>query len=207
MWAVAFAIGSGSPDTTDSSAKIVAWYASSSHRHGQIAAFLLFLLGAMCVLVFLSGLRERLAAAEVRGGGLGPLAYGAGVAALVLILTAVALFTAPAFLITDAGMSAFQPIAFRSFNDAGFEFWVAASAIAALTVWATSLAAFRTGVLPRWFAGFGVVAGIVQLLGVFFIPALAYWLWVLVASIVLLRAPSGPPAREPVIAAEPGTQV
>ncbi|HEU0194743.1 MAG TPA: hypothetical protein VFQ71_11125 [Gaiellales bacterium] len=205
LWAIAFGVGSGSPNTTDNNVKIVSWFSSSSHQNTQIAAFLLFVVGALCILVFLSGLREQLAAAE-GGAGLAPLAFGAGVAAVVLILSAVALFTAPAFLIADAGMSVFVPNDFRTFNDAGYEFWVAASAVAALTVWSTSAVAFRTGVLPRWFAWFGVVVGIVQLLAVFFIPALIFWLWVVVASILMLRAPGVPPAREPILAAEPGMQ-
>jgi hypothetical protein len=198
LWVIAFALGNGSPDTTDSNAKIIAWYASSSNQNEQIVTFLLVILGAMCILVFLSGLRGHLARAEGGGAGLASLAYGAGVAALVLLVTAVALFTAPAFLISDGGMSVFVPSSFRSFNDAGFEFWVAASAIAALTVWATSLLALRTGALPRWFGWLGVVAGILQLLAIFFIPALAYWLWLLIASILLLRAPAGPVVKSEV---------
>jgi hypothetical protein len=189
LWVIAFAIGSGSPDTTDSNAKIVAWYASSSNQHGQIAAFLLIVLGAMCSFAFLAGLRAHLARAEGGGASLAALAYGAGAAALVLLVTSVALFAAPAFLISDGGMSVFVPSSFRSFNDAGFEFWVAASAIAALTVWSTSILALRAGALPRWFGWVGVVLGIVQLLAIFFIPALAFWLWMLIASVLLLRAP------------------
>lgn len=72
----------------------------------------------------------------------------------------------------------------------------------ALVVWATSAVALRTGLLPRWFGWLGILVGIIQLFAVFFIPAFAYWAWILVAALLLAwprtasrvtQAPVAPP--------------
>ena len=56
--------------------------------------------------------------------------------------------------------------------------------------WATSAAALRTGLLPRWFAWLGILVGIIQLFAIFFFPAFVYWAWILVAAILLLSRPA-----------------
>ena len=58
-------------------------------------------------------------------------------------------------------------------------------------VWATSAVAFKTGVLPRWFAWVGVVVGVICLAAIVFVPAFVYWAWILVASLLLLRRHAG----------------
>jgi hypothetical protein len=57
--------------------------------------------------------------------------------------------------------------------------------IGAIVVWATSAAA--AGALPRWFSRFGLVVGVILLFAVFFFPAFVYWLWIVVASVLLTR--------------------
>jgi hypothetical protein len=73
------------------------------------------------------------------------------------------------------------------FHTAGFASWMVATMIAAVTVTATSAAAFRSNLLPRWFAWLGIVVGIVALLGYLFVPGFVFFAWVLIAAALLLR--------------------
>jgi hypothetical protein len=73
--------------------------------------------------------------------------------------------------------------------------------------------------MPRWFGWFGILAGVVQLFGILFFPLFAFWLWVLIASVLLMiSVPAGAgapnaPARERAVtqsypetgSAEPGS--
>jgi hypothetical protein len=56
-----------------------------------------------------------------------------------------------------------------------------------LVLLAASLAIFRTGVLPRWLAWLGIVAAIVLLFDVIYGNIFPFWVWVFIASIVMLR--------------------
>ena len=59
-WVVTFVLAGSSPNTSDANAKIVAWYASSSHQRNPIIAFLIFGVGLMCLFGFLAVLDEAL---------------------------------------------------------------------------------------------------------------------------------------------------
>jgi hypothetical protein len=88
------------------------------------------------------------------------------------------------------------PSTFRAMVDAGYLAWVSATVIGAVTVWATSAVAIRTAFLPRWFGWAGVVVGVLQLLAFLFIPAFAFFLWLLVAGVLLsMRSPAGSELR------------
>ena len=184
-WIVAFAVGGSSPDTGDSAAKITSFYAGHSHQVRQIVAWFIFLAGILLFLGFLAALRGRLLAAEGGVGRLASLAHGAGLVSAALWAVALSAFQAPAFLANDTRVADLDPRAFKMFNDFGYELWVAAVMIGAILVWATSALAFRTALLPRWFAWLGVVVGVVLLFGIFFIPAFVYWGWILVVAVML----------------------
>jgi hypothetical protein len=79
-------------------------------------------------------------------------------------------------------------------NDLGYSVWVGAVVVAAGLVWATSTVARRSGLFPKWFVWIGVLAGILQLFAIFFIPAFIFWGWILIASLLLFFRPA---ARTP----------
>jgi hypothetical protein len=170
LWVVAFIIGNGSPEPSDSDAKIVAWYESSSHQTHQIIAFFLFLAGVVCFIGFLAALRERIAEAEAPTTAMAQLAFGAGIASAALWVVAVMFFAAPGFVADDTGAKDVVPATFRTLTDLGYLAWVAATVIGAVTVWATSAVAIRTAFLPRWFGWVGVLVGVIQLLGLRILP-------------------------------------
>lgn len=201
FWIVAFAVGGSSPDTADSDAKITSYYASHSHQVRQILAWFIFVAGILIFVAFLTALRSRLLAAEGQGGRLAALAYGSGLISAALFAVGLSAFQAPAFLANDTRVADLDPRTFRMFNDFGYEVWVAAVITGALLLWAASALALRTAVFPRWFGWLGLVAGVVLLFAIFFIPVFVYWGWIIVASVLLAW-------RRPAVAASPAaTQV
>jgi hypothetical protein len=194
--AVTFVVGlifvADSPDSGDTDAQVLAWYADHGHRVGIIVgAFLL----AFCGLFFLwyaSGLRQRLRAAEGPGGRLANVALGGAIlfvgmlwvggAALASIPAAQSFGGSPPLKVADVA---------RFLPSVGFGAILLFSAFGAIAlIDATSIVILRTGILPKWFAWLGFVATIVLLFGVLFIPMIALPIWLLVGSVILFRLPS-----------------
>ena len=55
-----------------------------------------------------------------------------------------------------------------------------------LLLLATAAAILGTGILPRWLAWLGILAGIVLLFDVTYLTIFPLWGWVLIASVVML---------------------
>jgi hypothetical protein len=193
LWVITFVMAGDSPDpTSDSNAKIVSWYASSSHQRNQIIGALVFIVGLLCLLAFLAVLRERLIVAEGPPGRLSTLVFGSGVASAIMWLLGGVFFTAPALTASSTSAVDVLPSTFRMLQNAGYLSWVTAAAIGSVMVWAASALVLRSAVMPRWFGWFGILAGVAQLFGFFFFPLFVFWLWVLIASVLLtISAPAG----------------
>ncbi len=112
-------------------------------------------------------------------------------ASAALWIGAVSFFVAPLAVASDQESLNDPAGIYALSNSAGYLLWVGAVVVGALVVWATSVVAFKTGLLPRWFAWVGVVVGVICLLAIFFIPAFVYWAWILVGSLLLLRRQAG----------------
>ena len=102
---------------------------------------------------------------------------------------------AASFTSNETSSFRIDPNTFRLLADTGYFAWVAALIVSAVVVWATSALALRTGVLPRWYGLLGIVAGIVQLFGLFLFPFLVWWLWIVVTAVLLVMRRSLAPAR------------
>lgn len=185
----------GQPQDHDSDAKIVAYFASHSHRVQGVAGFFIFLVGVICLFAFLGTLRERLAAAEGRPGRLSTLGFGAGVASAVLWTVAMLVDHADVFAASTTSAFRVDANTYRLFADTAYFGWISATLVGAVLVWTTSAVALRTQVLPRWFGRVGILVGISQLFGIFFFPFFLWWLWLGAASILLVLRPA--PARAP----------
>lgn len=183
------------PQDSDPDSTIVAYFASHSHRVEGLVGFLVFLAGMLAFVVFLTALRERLLAAEEGPGRLGALAFGAGVASAAVWIVSMIVARADALTAINTSRFRVDPNTYRLLADSAYAGWVAATIVSSLVVWATSAVALRTGLLPRWFAWLGVVVGISQLGALFFIPFVAWWVWVAVTSVLLVRRPERATAR------------
>ena len=176
----------GQPQSKDGDAKIVAYFADRAHRTQGIVGFFVFLAGMILLLAFLSALRDRLLAAEGQPGRLSALAFGAGIASVPVWGVSMLLANAAAFASSESSTFRLDPNAFRLFADTAYYAWIAAVAVSSLVVWATSVVALRTGMLPRWYARLGLLTGVVQLFGFFFFPFRLWWLWIVVTSVLLV---------------------
>ena len=176
----------GQPQDKDSNASIVAYFAVHSHRVKGVAGFFVFLAGIMLLLAFLTVLRERLLEREGGTGRLSTLTFGAGIAATSLWMVSMLLGNATMFASTSTSHFHVDPNTYRMLGDTAYFAWIAALAVGAVVVWATSAVALRTSVLPRWFGFVGLVAGVSMLFGLYFFPFFAWWLWVVVTSILLV---------------------
>jgi len=196
LWIVSFAVGGSSPDSSDSDSKITAYYASHSHQVRQIVAFFVFVAGVLLFLAFLSALRSRSLDAEGGTGRLTALGFGSGVVSAALFMVALAIFQSPSFAANDTGKFSLDPNTYRLLGDLGYAVWISAVIVGALLVWATSAIALRSGLLPRWLAWLAVVAGILQLFAVFFIPVFIFWGWIaLVALFLTFRRSTAAPVE------------
>lgn len=205
--AVTFAAGvilsSASPKDSASDAQVIAWYTHHGHRIADLVGAYLLAACGLFLLWFVSGLCQRLRAAEGPGGRLATVALGggivcvgmlwAGAAALVSISGAESFGGVPA--IRNADLARFLP----QVGDAAILLFAMFGAIALID--ATSIVIWRTGVLPRWFAWLGFACAVVLLFGVVFIPMVAFPVWLLAGSVILFRLPSI--ETQPVVVAVP----
>ncbi len=183
------------PETKDPDAKIVAYFAQHTHQVRGVVGFFVFFAGILFLLAFLSSLRERLLAAEGQSGRLSTLAFGAGIASLPLWGVSMLLANAASFAAGESSNFRLDPNTYRLLADTAYFAWVAALIVSAVVVWATSALALRTGVLPRWYGLLGILAGVVQLFGLFLFPFLVWWLWIVLTAVLLVTRRSLVPAR------------
>jgi hypothetical protein len=180
----------GQPQDSDSDSKIVAYFASHSHRVQGVVGLFVFLAGILLLLTFLGTLRERLAAAEGGAARLSALGFGAGVASAVIWVVSMLIARADSFAAGTTSKFHVDPNTYRMFADTAYFGWVAATLVGALVVWATSAVALRTKILPRWFGRLGILVGISQLFGIFFFPFFVWWSWLVATSILLVVRPA-----------------
>jgi hypothetical protein len=192
------ALSGNSPDYKSSDGKIQDWYASHSHRVGDIAGIFVLAVGAACFLWFLGHLRATLGAAEGAGGRAEGIALASGTAFIALLAVAGASFTAIAFVVSEAGSDfALDPNTFRLLSGFGFLSYVVAFMLGAPLAFGVALVAWRTGLLPRWLAAVSFLAGIGALASFTFVTTLVYVAWILLLSGYLAFRPSAryePPA-------------
>ena len=200
LWIITFVITGNSPDSSDSDAKIVSYYADSGHRARDIAALFLVLAASLFFLWFLASLRARLVQAEGGSAGLAAAAFGAGLVWTVLTFAAVVSFAAPSFARSDTDKFQLDPNTFRLLNDFGYVLWFGGTTIAAVTVVATAIVSSRTGLLPKWLTWLSFAVAATLLVAFLFFPILIFLGWVLVVSIVLMWKGAAEPVSAPVTA-------
>jgi hypothetical protein len=173
------------PQSNPTGGDILAWYRSETNT--IILGGWVFMVGCLGFVVFISGLRHRIAAAAGPGSQLPGLALaGAAMAAVFGMLTAAA------DVAGGIDKSDISPTTAAAFHHSTDMFFVCAELAVILPVAAVALIAWRTRVLPRWWAAFSLLVAVVLLVGpvgwiglIFGLP-----LWILGTSLfVLLRSP------------------
>ncbi len=173
----------------DASAQEIAGYLADSENHTRnIIGAYMWVLGGLAFLVFVSNLRSVLRRAEGGSGTLSNVAFGAGVVfTAVWSVSAVALATvAYAVEFSDAPVS--NPDVVRVLPQmAGLLLLLGGGFAGILVLLATSILTFRTGVLPRWLAWFGILVATALVFDVIYMNIVPLLAWVVGASVVLLR--------------------
>ena len=146
----------------------------------------LSLVASAFLLWFVGSLRSTLSIAERGTGRLSAVAFGGGTAATAALVVSHAAIAAAAMRAASAG--GITPDAAMVFHDLHrIVLGVAVPIGLAVTVGATAMVSFRTGLLPGWLARFSAVLAIALVSPLLFFFLLLGIVWVLVVSIWLYR--------------------
>jgi Domain of unknown function (DUF4386) len=173
----------------DASSQEIARYLTDSGNHTRnIVGAYLWVLGGLAFLGFAAGLRAVLRRAEGDPGTLSNLVFGAGVLFTAVWSVSAAALASVAYAVefSDARVSNADLVTVLP-SLGGLLLLLGGGFAGILLLAATSILIFRTGVLPRWLAWFGIVVAITLVFDVTYMNILPLVAWVLGASIVLLR--------------------
>ena len=174
-------INNNGPADHSTGAQILAWYKSDSDS--IVIGGWLFMLGCLGFVTFVSGLRVRLAGATGPGSQLPGLALaGAAMAGVCGMLTAGVDLTG------GIDKNNIDPGTATTLHHSVDLFFVGAELAAILPLAAFAIVAWRTRIVPRWWAGLSALVAIVLIVGplgwiglIFGMP-----LWLLGTSLFLL---------------------
>jgi hypothetical protein len=178
------------PDPDASEQEIADYFADSDKHTLNIVGAYFWALAGVAFLFFLTHLRGVLRAAEGAPGTLSNLCFASGLAFIILLMAGSAAIAAVAGAIEfrDAPITNVDLI--RTLPQMGYAMVLLGGGFAAIgVVLTTSIVSLQTGVLPQWLAWLGIVAAIVLIFAIIFIPMIALLIWVLAVSIVLLMRP------------------
>jgi hypothetical protein len=157
----------------------------------------------LCLIWFVAGVRERVAVAEQAD------AAGASFLSTLITIGGTVFVAAGVCQIGIAdGIKTMSDDTYHhqvysgiihAAGDASYILVATAGAAMAALIFATSIAARRYAILPRWVSWFGFVAGVAAIFSVIFFTMLLWLLWIAVASVSLFLAsrPAGAEQREP----------
>jgi hypothetical protein len=193
---IASVIVSNVPKNSASDAKWVAAYTGHAHQAQHLATGILLVLAALSLLVFLTSLWSRIAAADQnQNTSLVPLmaavVSAAGIAAGGVVMAS----------ISGASLATKQPLPsaelLRFSNDLGFALVAVAGMLAAaLSIAWMSVLGRSVGFFSRPMATFGIVVAVALLAALAFVPIAALWIWCVIISVHLIRKSRRQPTTE-----------
>jgi hypothetical protein len=186
LWVAGLIVGEGLPShlaSNASDAQVLAWVQHNSNTI-TIGAWT-FMLGCVGLVIFAGLLRERLATAEGGNHLLANLAFGGAVASGVLGIGT------NADIATAINKNEVSPAAAAAFHHLGDLFFMGAEVMLIPFVAAAAILAWRTAVLPRWWAVFGMIVAVVLAIGPIGWAALIFGtpVWLLGTSLLVGRRP------------------
>jgi hypothetical protein len=191
LFIIAFILGGETPDFDAAPKEILDYYGDQTE---QVIVSILALYGAVLLVFFSAALRSRLWRSE----SLAQLVLVGG----ALLALGWAIFAGLNFTLTDLAnsdnVSRIDPGTLQSLNALNSDFFF--PVVLGTTVWifSVALAILRSGGLPRWLGWAALVIAIVAVTPLGFIAIPLSGLWILVASVLMLRAPADvPPAVPP----------
>jgi hypothetical protein len=186
-----------------SPAKMTAWYGSSSNRMHVNFGWILTGLGLFALIWFVAALRERVRESEQaspeQGTFLSTIVLVGGTVYVAVAMAGIAIADGIKSMSDDTYHHQVYSGIIHAAGDASYILVATAGAAMAALIFATSIAARRYAILPRWVSWFGFVAGVAAIFSVIFFTMLLWLLWIAVASVSLFLAsrPAGAAQREP----------
>ncbi len=153
-----FMLTHNAPGSHQTGSDILAWYRSNTNQ--VLLGGWLFMLGCLGFVTFFSGLRGRLAVAAGPGSQLPGLGFAGAAMAGVCGMLMAAVDVAGAIDKKDIG-----PATAATFHHSVDIFFVGAELAAILPLAAVTLIAWRTRILPRWWATFSGLVVVVLVIG------------------------------------------
>jgi len=186
FWVVGIIVlNHGGPAEHSTGGQILAWY--KAHGDKITLGAWVFMIGCIAFVAFVAGLRGKLMDAAGGTSQLATLALvGAGMAALSGMLTAAV------DLAGGIDKNDIDPATAAVFHHSTDIFFVCAELAAVLPLAAVAIVAWKTRVLPRWWAAFSGLVAVVLIVGPIGWLGLIFGLpiWTLGTSLfVLLRSP------------------
>jgi hypothetical protein len=178
----------GDVPTADAPEQEITDYLADSDNHTRnIVGAYLWTVGALTFLLFLTRLRSDLRRAEGGTGALANLAFGAGVVFAAVWMVSAAVFASVAYAVELRDAPVTDPDLVRVLPPMGRLLLLLGAGFAGLLLLlAASVVILRTAVLPKWLAWLGIVAAIALLFDLIYLNILPFWVWVFIASIVML---------------------
>jgi hypothetical protein len=176
------------PDPDAPQQQLASYLADSGNHTRNIVGAYLWVVGALAFLWFVTGLRSVLRGAEGGTGALSNLVFGAGVVFAAVWMVSAAAFAAVAYAVGLRGATVSDPDFVKVLPQMAWMILLLGAGFAGLLlVLTTSILSMKTRVLPRWLAWLGIVVAIALLFDVVYVNIVPLLIWVLAASIVLLR--------------------
>jgi hypothetical protein len=182
---------SGAPDFDAPPADYIKFYGDSGNRDQIALGWGLILLGVFGFLWFLGALRQFVRRIDA-DGLLTTLVTIGGAVYAALTLTGAGLQAGILTMSDDTFRDQVYPGLIHGARDAGYVIHSSGGVGVAVLIIAATLAASRARLIPGWAAVVGVVTGVLAIGSIFFFPQILIAIWILIASLLLFRAASGP---------------
>ena len=187
VYVVLFIIGTillydGTPDSSSSPARIIAYYSDSGHRDKIGIGWIVGGLGVFFFLWFLSALRRTVRRLEGEDGFLTALTTIGGAIYATLAFAALAINMGIRTMSDDTFHHTVYPGLIHAADDASYILHATGGAGASAMIIAASLAGMRAGAVGTWVGWLGIVAGILALASILFFTQLAIAIWILIVS-------------------------
>jgi hypothetical protein len=170
---------------------MTAWYSNSGHRDHLNLGWVLAGLALLCLIWFIAGIRERVAVAEhaaAPGGSfLSTVVTIGGTAFVAAGICQIGIADGIKTMSDDTYHHEVYSGLIHAAGDASYIILAGSGVAMASMIFATALAIFAFGLLPRWVGWFGVVAGVAAIFSIFFFTMIVWLLWIAVASVLLSR--------------------
>ena len=178
------------PGTDAADAEILGYYQDEGHRRNELIAFFLVGLAALCFLSWLGSLRGFLARAEGEPARLTTAATASGAAFITLAVFAHVAATAISWTVVGYDRYRVDPDTARILGSVWYGSFVMSMFAAAAMLLAASILTLHSRVFPTWLAALGFLGAVAGLLGFLLWPSVVILLWIVAASVLMLRAAS-----------------